>query len=226
MKKNNSRGFTLIELMVAASILGLIGMAILTAFGSGFHVYERVQSYGGVQADVLLVLEEMERDLRNTFPSSAIKFEGDAQSISFPVIIEKIETVEGEDVEVPSIGQASYYLEKDDDTQVLLRQQKSYGEAVSGVVQKEDRETALAFVSELTFSYYLFNAEDEEYTWEDIWPEEDEGFPSGVKIDLVFQDGQREVPLSRTVLIPSIRMVDTIVGLDEEEEEGEVEGEV
>ena len=66
-KRITHYGFTLIELMVAASILGLIGLAVLTAFGSGFHVYERVQSYGGVQTDVLLVLEEMERDLRNTF---------------------------------------------------------------------------------------------------------------------------------------------------------------
>ena len=59
------KGFTLIELLVSTSILGIIGLTILATFGSGFQVYERVDNFGGAQAEILLALEEIERDLRN-----------------------------------------------------------------------------------------------------------------------------------------------------------------
>ena len=79
MRKKNklyaSNAFTLIELMVSSTILVLIGAAVLTTFASGLHVYERVQSYGGVQADVLLALEQMEHDIANTFMLSEVPFE-------------------------------------------------------------------------------------------------------------------------------------------------------
>src|SRR3990167_7818362 len=92
---NPEQGFTLIELMVAASILGLIGLAILTTFGSGFSVYERVQAYGGTQADALLALEEIERDVRNIFQMPTIPVEGGSDRVAFPAIIETVEEGEG-----------------------------------------------------------------------------------------------------------------------------------
>ena len=81
------KGFTLIEILVATSILGIIGLTILTTFASGLHVFERVQTFGGSQADVLLAFEEMEKDIRNVFPLSTIAFEGDTQSMTFPADI-------------------------------------------------------------------------------------------------------------------------------------------
>lgn len=79
-------GFTLIEVLVSASILGVIGLTILTTFGSGFHVYQRVQTYGGVQANVLLALEEIEQNLHNAIVLSTLKVEGDAKAIAIPIV--------------------------------------------------------------------------------------------------------------------------------------------
>jgi len=141
----SDEGFTLIELMVAASIIGLIGLTILTTFGSGFYVYERVQSFGGVQADVLLSLEEMEKNLRNLFPSSTIGFEGDAQSIAFPTIVETIETVDAEEVVTSSVGKISYYLDDvDGDTRALMSKQQDYSQAVAKIETAEGQKNTLA----------------------------------------------------------------------------------
>jgi len=223
------KGFTLIEVLVATSILGLISLTILTTFGSGFAVYERVQSYGGGQADALLALEEMETRLRSLFPFSEIRFEGEAQKISFPAIIETIVIVDDEDMAVSSIGQISYYLDRQENDETMLTSgQKNYSQALSGVEAVENISVSLASVKDLRFRYYAFDKKEGTYVWKDSWPAEEVNLPTGVKIELTFQDGKREIPLVRTVMIPSVRVVDERIGSDDEdgEEEGEGQGNV
>ncbi len=203
--------------------MGLISLTILTTFGSGLTVYERVQSYGGVQPDVLLALEEMEMRLRNMFSFSVIKFEGEAQKISFPAIIETIETVDDEDIAVSSVGQISYYLDSaDNEAKTLVSKQRNYAQAVSGVEAQYDHSAVLASVKDLKFGYYSFDADEGTYGWTDSWPADKEDFPAGVKIEVAFQDGKREIQFVRTVMIPSVRVVDEREDAEgDEEEEGE-----
>ena len=215
-----NKGFTLIELMVSASILGFIGLAILTTFGSGFHVYERVQSYGGLQADALLSLEEMERDLRSAFPFSTIGFEGSAQKIAFPAMIETVEMIEDEERIVPSVGKVSYYIKEDNEQSVLIRDQWGYSQA--GKAQaKEYQSSLLTYVKELQLSYYYFDEENSEYGWKESWSEEDENLPAAVKIELTFEDRGQDIQLVRTVLVPSVWVAREKEEGEEEESEGE-----
>ena len=216
------KGFTLIELMVSASILGLISLAILTTFGSGFSVYERIQSYGGTQADILLALEEMETNLRNAFPFTPIALQGDAQSVRLPAIIQGYISVDGEEVPVTSVGKVSYFLEEDDDGQPFLaRLEQNYSEALKGDDVPDGRSSALASVRSVKFSYYAPSEDGKTYEWQDSWGEEDKGFPAGVKIEVTYQDGQAQADLTRTVMIPSMRVVDQ---REEEEGDGQEEG--
>jgi len=217
------KGFTLIELMMAASILSLIGLAILTTFGAGLRVYERVQSYGGVQAaEALLSLEEIEQNLRNTFPHSAIKFSGDTQSIAFPALIETIEMVGDEEQAVSSVGQVSYYLsETDEEESILAIERWDYSKATEGAQAGEGRSNTLAFIENIEFSYYFFDEKSGVYGWKDSWDKEEENFPVGVSIKMTFQDDGRDVQLARTVFIPAIQVdMRGEEGGDEEEGEG------
>lgn len=218
MKKN--KAFTLIEVLIAASIIGVISLTILTTFGSGLHVYERVQAYGGVQADVLLALEEIEEDLRNIFPFSTIKFEGDAQRLAFPAIVESLEE-EGDDmIVVASIGKVSYYLDDGNDgTKVLMKAQQSYSQGVAEAMVEEGQGQVMVLVKDIQFSYYSSSDEETGFDWKNSWDTEEDGLPAGIKIELTFDDGRRDVPLVRTVFIPSVR-----VEKGEGKEEGEGEG--
>ncbi|MCK5081543.1 MAG: prepilin-type N-terminal cleavage/methylation domain-containing protein [Candidatus Omnitrophica bacterium] len=219
---NASSGFTLIELMVSTSILGFIGLAILTTFGSGFHVYERVQSYGGLQAEALLSVEEMSRDLNNMFAFSGIAFEGDAQKIAFPAVIETVETIEEEERAVSSVGQIAYYLTGDDDQKILMRDEWNYSQVSVGDKSKDDQSGFFSYVKDLQFSYYFFDKENEEYIWKDSWfEEEDKGLPAAVKINLTYEDRGQDIALLRTVFLVSPQVVEN----GEEDEEGEEEGE-
>ena len=211
-----NKGFTLIELMVSTSILGLIGLAILTTFGSGFHVYERVQSYGGLQAEALLSVEEMSRDLNNTFAFSGIAFEGDAQKIAFPAVIETVETIEEEERVVSSVGQIAYYLAGDDEQKILMRDEWNYSQAGVGDKSKDDQSGFFSYVKDLQFSYYFFDKENEEYIWKDSWSEEeDKGLPAAVKINLTYEDRGRDIAFLRTVFLASAPIVEA------REEEGD-----
>jgi prepilin-type N-terminal cleavage/methylation domain-containing protein len=218
------KGFTLIELLVATSILGIIGLTILTTFASGFHVFERVQAFGGAQADVFLAFEEMEKDLKNLFPLSSIAFEGDAQSVAFPAVIETSELIDGEESVVSSVGKVSYFTDQatyfNDAEKGLTRAAQGYAQAIAETEAQDDQKITLAPVESLLFEYYTYNEETKEYGWQGSWSGKDENLLSGVKIAITYKDGDRDVEAERTVWIPAVQKIFEIKQ-EEEDEEGE-----
>jgi prepilin-type N-terminal cleavage/methylation domain-containing protein len=218
---NPVKGFTLIELMVSASILGMIGLVILTTFASGFHVFERVQAYGGLQADILLSLEEMERDLGSTFAFTGMAFEGEAKRITFPAVIEVVEVIEDEEAIASSVGQISYYLKGDTDQKILMRDEWNYSQAAAKNKSEDDRSGFFIYVKDLEFSYYSVDEETREGSWEESWAEE-EALPAAVKIKLTYEDRGGDIELIRTVLVPAVQIPGEV---EESEEDGEEEGE-
>ena len=218
-------GFTLIEILVATSILGVIGLTILTTFGSGLHVYERVQAFGGSQAEVLLALEEMERDIKNVFPMSAVAFEGDSHRIAFPAVIEILEIIDGKESVVPSVGRISYYIDEaiymDDVEKSLMRVQQNYSLAVAGGDAQEGQGETLALIEDLAFEYYYYDEEAKTYGWQNSWSGEEETLLSGVKIEMTYKDSDQDIVIERIVVIPALQKIIELEDEEGEEEEGE-----
>ncbi len=196
-------GFTLIELLLAASIMSMVALAVLSAFGTGLRAFERVQSFGGFQADVLLFLEGFERDVRNTFAFSGVKFKGDSQSMSFASVGTKLD----ED------GNAFTVLEErsygfDSSQNALVEKEEDFAPVVSSVTEGNVRTQQVASINAVAFQYYSYRKEIEdgeekiESGWQGTWTDE-ENIPRGVKILLTFDDGGEEVSLARTVFIPT-----------------------
>jgi len=194
--RKTNKGFTLIEILVTTAILGMIAVAILATFASGLNVYNRVKTYGGIQADVLLSLEKMERDLRNVFSLSGIDFSGDTERVSFAGLIK---TVDAEGNRNVSLGKISYYL--DSETGTLVKEEQDYPRAVSGVATEDGIFKVLAFIKNIDFSYYYFNVDTQRYDWKGSWSL-GEGLPKGIKIEVTFRDGSKDTTLVRTVFIP------------------------
>lgn len=224
-KKYSKGGFTLVEVLVAASILGVIGLVILTTFGSGFHVFERVQAFGGAQADVLLALEEMEKDIKNMFPHDAIPFEGDSQSIAFPALIEILEDEDDDESLLNTVGRISYYIDSatylDESAKVLMKGQQNYSAATGGAAFDDDNSAVLARVESVAYEFYSYNEETEAYAWQSSWDSDGEDLLSGVKVAVTYKDGEQDITLERSVFIPSIQKIFDI----EEEESGDDDGE-
>lgn len=60
--------FTLIELLVAVAILGLVTTVVGACLAGGIRAWESARRFGEMDADAVLALERLERDLRNAIP--------------------------------------------------------------------------------------------------------------------------------------------------------------
>ena len=196
MLKINNQGFTLIEFLVVASILGMVAVAIFSTFATGLNVYKKAQSYAGTQTDVLLALEKMEKDLRNIFDSSGIDFLGDTKKIAFAGLVKTFDTAGNQKV---SLGKISYYL--DDEKGTLVKEEQDYSHAVSGIEGGENNFKVLAFIEDINFNYYYFNSETEKQDRKSSRGA-DNGIPTKVKIEITFTHDNKTVKMDRTVFIP------------------------
>lgn len=210
--KNN--GFTIIELLLAAAIMSMISLAFISSFGAGLRAFERVETFGGFQADVLVFLEGLERDVRNTFAFSPIKFQGNSRSMSFAVVGTKLDE-EGNEFTV--LEERSYDF--DSSQKALISKEEDFAPTVSSTIEESVRTQRIVPIKTVEFQYYSYSKVIEdgeeriESGWQGTWTDE-EIIPRGVKIILTFDDGGEEVSLARTVFIPAGGDI-----VDEEEEE-------
>ena len=195
--KKNRKAFTLIELLVALSIAGIISLAVMSVLGSGLLTYDRIQSYGNTQTDVLLALEEMEKNLRNTFYFSEIPFLGESQKIE---CVNVFDSADEAGALKKDVGKLVYYFDKS--TQQLLVKKYNYALATSKEDVQADSTEVLAVIKSFKLTYYYFNTETEKYEWKDSWDDKEVALPKGIKIKLVFSDDQKDIEAERIVLIP------------------------
>ena len=214
-------GFTIIELLLAASILSVIALAILSTFGAGMGAFERVQSFGEFRADVLLFLEDFERDARNAFAFSPIKFQGSGRGMSFAAVGTKLD----EDGNAFTVFEKRSY-DFDSSQKSLVEKEEDFAPAVPSAAEGSVRTRQVAPVKAVQFQYYFYRKEIQdgkekiESGWQETWT--DEGtLPRGIKIQLTFDEGGKEVSLARTVFIPSGGDVG-----DDEEADGDGQGDV
>jgi len=204
------RGFTLVELLITTTILAIIAVAVISTFAGGLKVYERAQVYGGAQADVLISLEKMERDLRNVLDFSRIDFNGSAKEISFGGLIRTVDSKGNQSV---SLGRIFYYF--DAMKKELITEEQDYSDAVTAIKKGRGKIKSLAPIEDIKFSYYYSDRDTYAYGWKGSWEveetkdeeqkakdEEEDRIPLGVKIEVAFKDGKRIAKLNRTVFIP------------------------
>lgn len=82
MRPRGRRGFSLLEVLMAATLGALALLVVMELFSGGLRVAERVRT-SREDAGLALAGEQVERDLRNAFPFYAIGFEGSADAMEF-----------------------------------------------------------------------------------------------------------------------------------------------
>lgn len=206
-------------------------MAIFAVFAGGINVYDRVRGYSDAKKDILLSLEGLERDLRNTCNISELEFRGENTRVTFPALI-KAGFAGTEEAFAP--GSVSYYV----DDHYLVSEEKDY----SAATQEESGKgivTQIVPADSVKFSYYYYEPKTETYIWADTWVKEaDEDkkgtdasklgtaaeeitrrkevkvyTPIGVKIEIGYEDNGRTDILTRTVYFPlavSLRIAEAV----------------
>jgi len=195
MKKKRNRGFSLVELLIATSIIFLVAAAVYSAFSNGVNVWRRCNINREVERDIAITLTKTARNLRNTFEFSGIPFEGTDEAVSFPALIEGGE-----------VGRVSYFF--DDDKKALYKNELSYielyGEPLDTDIQSYGGTVLISDVVDWEFSYcYLDNATGG-YKWKDSWEEgKEDTIPQAVKMDFSLERYENEtLDFTKTVFIP------------------------
>jgi len=163
-------GFTFIEVLLVATIFSILSLAIYSTFASGLRLWDRIQGEALSKRKIILNMEKLSADLRQSPVFSKIGFEGTSSTIAFPVLA-------GE-----NIYRATYIFEE----KALLRKLTSFKDILE---KKEEAEVKkiLPDLEDLKFSFGYLEQGKSEYTFKDTWNKED-GIPRIVKIELESKD--------------------------------------
>jgi len=195
-------------------------LTIVATFAGGMKIFNRMEGYTVAKADILLSMERMERDLKNTFQIKGIDFIGGAKKMTFPAILK---TVSAKDRIDESIGSVSYYCDNGRDARILSREERAYAQAVEKEKAGHGDVLELTPIEDVDFQYFSYDPEAKTYSWVNEWdkskekeelkekgktskvgaPLEDrlEELPLGVRIKIRYTDGDKTFSLNRTVFI-------------------------
>ncbi|MCD6287530.1 MAG: prepilin-type N-terminal cleavage/methylation domain-containing protein [Candidatus Hydrogenedentes bacterium] len=198
---NRTRGFTLIEILIATGMLSVLAAAGFAALSAGIRSSAKSRRYGAMIAHGQMALEMMTRDIRSAVQSGKFcmasldnQYEGlDADTLDFvalgaPRMVH--EEAGGNRCEV------GYYIENDPDTefQWLLRREDNTldNDALEGGTVM----LAGPYVSELNLEFY------DGQLWQSGW-DNHKTFPVAVRIyiTVVDKDGI-ENPIHFTTTVP------------------------
>lgn len=198
MKRLCLRGFTFIELMIAASIFAVVAVAIYSTFGTGISAWKKAQEAQNLYQDIRLALDKMAGDLENAILYSQkedfLNFLGEEDKISFYSLTETFQTLPAH----RELKKITYNL--DESSRILQRLEQTFAESLQETQEQEPEEIA-AKINNLNFSYcYEDEAAEPPYRWEDIW-NSDKVIPQGVKIALELDVADKPV-FTKYVFIP------------------------
>ena len=190
MARCDSRGFTLLELLISMTILALITLLVFGAFRMGIRAWERGERNIDAHQRERIVLDLITRQIAS-IPVDTIQgieafaLKGDLKSIAFA---SDIHLVPGNTFGMVSVV---YRVEEaEDGGEILSLSEKNVvlmGE--DDDMESDEYFTELIRGASITFEY-LKSYEDEESTeWQETWdPEDETGFPRSVRVILTRED--------------------------------------
>ena len=189
-KVRNSKGLTLIELLLVVSLLGVVSVVIYTTLSKGIMIWGRVQNEVSLE-NANIFLERYSEDIRNSYAYSSIRFVGQKTLFECPTIVYTKE------FEVKTIGQVSYTYDARNKT--LTRAFKDISMLYRGKDGKISSE--LENIEAASFEYYKYDTETNNYVWLERWSEEK--MPLAVRLKLIINDGTKKIRYAKTVSILS-----------------------
>ena len=186
-----TRGFTLVELLIVASLMTFISGVIVATLTGGFRVWARAADYGTYEQASLIALEELRRDLSSARRFALIPFEGEHDQMSFPTV----RRAAGEATGPEELGREGYYV--DSRHRVLCHSFVPF--RVSRRWALHDRcDVVLDGVQRAAFEYFGVGETGGDPAWSSSWKSEEP--PAAVKVSVTLETGKRQ-SMTRTMLI-------------------------
>jgi type II secretory pathway pseudopilin PulG len=80
--------FSLVELLIVTAILGVVIGVLAACIAGGLRVWDTAQTFQNAEADAVLGLEILERDVGNAVPFFGVPFDGDAEGMVLPALVD------------------------------------------------------------------------------------------------------------------------------------------
>ncbi len=200
IKARGNAGFTLLEIMVAVTIVVVVLGSIYGVFTGVSRARDRVEERGGAGHQARVVFDRIGRELRSTYPlaGSVGAFTGsngtggNLPTLTFATVAGTpaggahggIRLVRYELALVPEKDGAQYEL------------RRSEVPAFLGAAPPEQASRLIAGVTALHWRFYADN------TWQDEWPATAGRLPQAVELTLTLQAGSETLPFVSAFEIP------------------------
>ncbi|MDB4349331.1 prepilin-type N-terminal cleavage/methylation domain-containing protein [Omnitrophica bacterium] len=216
MMKENSSGFTLLELLLAVTIFSVVAVALYSSFHAGIRILRRSEDVMKYHQDLRLVTDELSLDLRNALLAEihgetekgiaeeteaeeeeepVYFFLGDGKSFTF-VTLKDAFSEKGSRRQVCNI---KYYFQGGETSRFM----RSISYQSKGFATNQDEDEALlADVIDDIEVTYSYEGEDEDSPpiWLNYW-EQEEKIPLGVKVKFKLKGLGRVREFTKTVFI-------------------------
>ncbi|MCK9614255.1 MAG: prepilin-type N-terminal cleavage/methylation domain-containing protein [Candidatus Omnitrophica bacterium] len=185
MSTINKKSFTLIELLIAVTIITLVILSVYSAFNTGILAYKKIDSVFDTYQEARIILNRIEADLRNSFAYSEESsfFKGSSSTLDFFNISE----IYDKDKQYSDLCRIKYYLEGS-----TLKRRTYNGLAAMTDDENIEAQDFSSSVKNIDFEYaYLSDDDRANIVWQNVWPQKDEqaqGLPLAVKIKLLLID--------------------------------------
>ena len=189
-RQTRRAGVTFVELLVAVTLLAMVGAAMAAAFGAGIRVWEAARGEGAA-TPLVLGLEQMQRDVMNLTAIGGAPFEGERESMVVPVLLR---TPEG-GPERP--GRVRYQFnpgQRQLTRTAWLQPGPEPAEGAAEVLISEVAETSLSF-------YDAAPGGKAAGTWRDQWSGRTNA-PAGVRVVVRVAHGGTTIEQRRTFVRP------------------------
>ena len=192
------KAFTLVEVLLVASLMAMVGVAIFQSFANGLKLWSRAERLNR-EAQVAIFFEKMAEDLRSAATISSISFKGMGSQVSFAtVVMTKADQRSSRASEgfIDQLGAVEYRFDPGEHT--IFRRQANYAQALKGRWQ----EAAIPVVSgidELILTYEV--SSDKGFFMKS---QVSEGIPSGIMVEVHFNDESGGHQIKRYLAIPTL----------------------
>jgi len=186
------RGFTLIELIVATLIMAMVVVSVYGTFSLGIKAW-RKGSEGRSLQKIRVSLLKLQKELKNTFLFSMIKFKGVSSEMTFPVVIPE------EDRD--NTYTVSYYVAEDMNTGVKSLIKKKALFADKEYAETEDPGELVFSAYSMDFEYaYELKDSSKGFAWREAWEDFQKTIPCAVRVNFRLDSGGELY--HKTIFIP------------------------
>lgn len=126
----NRRGMTMVEVLLVASMVAMVTLALFNSFVNGIKIWERSRQLV-LEEDIAIFLDKFSVDLRNAFDFSKLPAKGSTYKFAFPTLIHTLADPRAglpPQEYIDQIGMVEYYY--DSTANALFRRQANYGQAL------------------------------------------------------------------------------------------------